>query len=94
MITKNLYHYQAEVIRVIDGDTFDADGAGQLGKAANQILVANNLRDIPTDTVAGKRTLAAETTRPLRIELQQVEARLAPELARKTLEHDFPCGAK
>lgn len=24
MITTNLYHYQAEVIRVIDGDTFDA----------------------------------------------------------------------
>lgn len=24
MITRNLYHYQAEVIRVIDGDTFDA----------------------------------------------------------------------
>lgn len=24
MISNNLYHYQAEVIRVIDGDTFDA----------------------------------------------------------------------
>ena len=32
-------------------------GAG-IGALACAILVANNLRDIPTDTVAGKRTLA------------------------------------
>ena len=36
---------------------FAAVGAGALACA---ILVANNLRDIPTDTVAGKRTLAVK----------------------------------
>ena len=34
-------------------------GAVGVGAIASAILVANNLRDIPTDAVAGKRTLAA-----------------------------------
>jgi len=34
--------------------------AGAVGALACAILVANNLRDIPTDTVAGKRTLAVK----------------------------------
>jgi 1,4-dihydroxy-2-naphthoate octaprenyltransferase len=33
-------------------------GAIGVGCLASAILVANNLRDIPSDTVAGKRTLA------------------------------------
>ncbi len=33
-------------------------GAVAIGSLASAILVANNLRDIPTDTVNGKRTLA------------------------------------
>ena len=33
-------------------------GAVGVGALASAILVANNLRDIPTDTAAGKRTLA------------------------------------
>ena len=35
-----------------------------IGALACAILVANNLRDIPTDTVAGKRTLAVVPRRP------------------------------
>ena len=35
-----------------------------VGALACAILVANNLRDIPTDTVAGKRTLAVRARRP------------------------------
>ncbi|MFL6059958.1 MAG: 1,4-dihydroxy-2-naphthoate polyprenyltransferase [Marmoricola sp.] len=34
--------------------------ASAIGALACSILVANNLRDIPTDTVAGKRTLAVK----------------------------------
>ena len=34
-----------------------------VGALACAILVANNLRDIPTDTVAGKRTLAVRARR-------------------------------
>jgi 1,4-dihydroxy-2-naphthoate octaprenyltransferase len=56
--------------------TFDADSllpavyaAVGIGALACAILVVNNLRDIPTDTVAGKRTLAvvlgADRTRGL-----------------------------
>lgn len=37
---------------------FGVLGAIAIGSLASAILVANNLRDIPTDTVAGKRTLA------------------------------------
>ena len=33
-------------------------GAVAVGMLASAVLVANNLRDIPTDTLAGKRTLA------------------------------------
>ena len=43
------------------GGTVTADawwGGSVLGLLAVAILVANNLRDIPTDSVAGKRTLA------------------------------------
>lgn len=44
-------------------------GAVGIGALACAILVANNLRDVPTDTVAGKRTLAVRigdtTTRRL-----------------------------
>lgn len=38
-------------------------GAG-IGALACAILVANNLRDVPTDTVAGKRTLAVRLGEP------------------------------
>lgn len=37
---------------------FGLAGAVGVGAVASAILVANNLRDIPTDTVSGKRTLA------------------------------------
>ncbi|HET7735642.1 MAG TPA: 1,4-dihydroxy-2-naphthoate polyprenyltransferase [Nocardioidaceae bacterium] len=47
------YFVQAE--RLSLASNWAADGIGALACA---ILVANNLRDIPTDTVAGKRTLA------------------------------------
>jgi 1,4-dihydroxy-2-naphthoate octaprenyltransferase len=46
-------YVQAEEIIAVG--TFAAIGIGALACA---ILVANNLRDIPTDTVSGKRTLA------------------------------------
>ena len=36
-----------------------------VGALACAILVANNLRDIPTDTVSGKRTLAVRSSPPL-----------------------------
>jgi len=49
----------------VQTETFDADSllpslyaAVGVGVLACAILVVNNLRDIPTDTVAGKRTLA------------------------------------
>ena len=49
----------------VQTETFDADSllpslyaAVGVGALACAILVVNNLRDIPTDTVAGKRTLA------------------------------------
>jgi 1,4-dihydroxy-2-naphthoate octaprenyltransferase len=47
------YYVQAE--RLTLAVNWAADGIGALACA---ILVANNLRDIPTDTAAGKRTLA------------------------------------
>jgi len=47
------YFVQAE--RLSLASNWAADGIGALACA---ILVANNLRDIPTDTAAGKRTLA------------------------------------
>lgn len=37
---------------------FGVAGAVAIGSLASAILVANNLRDIPTDTVSGKKTLA------------------------------------
>ena len=52
---------------------FGLAGAGGVGAIASAILVANNLRDIPTDTEHGKRTLAVrlgdERTRQLFTEL-------------------------
>ncbi|GAB3257398.1 1,4-dihydroxy-2-naphthoate polyprenyltransferase [Alteromonas gracilis] len=57
-------YVQAE--RVTAASAYAAIGIGALACA---ILVANNLRDVPTDTLAGKRTLAvrlgAERTRGL-----------------------------
>ena len=44
-----------QTMTVGPGDWFAGIGIGALACA---ILVANNLRDIPTDTIAGKRTLA------------------------------------
>ncbi|MBM6404955.1 1,4-dihydroxy-2-naphthoate polyprenyltransferase [Phycicoccus sp. CSK15P-2] len=52
---------------------FGLAGAVGVGALASAILVANNLRDIPTDTEHGKRTLAVrlgeERTRQLYVEL-------------------------
>ena len=52
-----------------------------IGSLACAILVANNLRDIPTDTVAGKRTLAVRlgdaTTRRLYVGLLALALALA-----------------
>ena len=44
--------------------SFGIAGAVGVGSLATAILVANNLRDIPTDRVAGKRTLAVRLGDP------------------------------
>ena len=63
-------------------------GGVGIGSLACAILVANNLRDIPTDTIAGKRTLAvrlgARGTRRLYGLLMVVATVAVPALAATT----------
>ncbi|MFN8099338.1 MAG: 1,4-dihydroxy-2-naphthoate polyprenyltransferase [Dermatophilaceae bacterium] len=64
-------------------------GACGVGALASAILVANNLRDIPGDTVAGKRTLAVRLgdrgTRVLYVVLVVAAFALAAYAARSTV---------
>ncbi len=64
-------------------------GACGVGALASAILVANNLRDIPGDTVAGKRTLAVRLgdrgTRVLYVGLVAVAFAVAAYAARTSL---------
>ena len=56
-------------------------GAVAIGSLACALLVANNLRDIPTDTLAGKRTLAVRLGDATTRRLYVGQLALAPALA-------------
>ncbi|GAA3003441.1 1,4-dihydroxy-2-naphthoate polyprenyltransferase [Actinokineospora diospyrosa] len=51
---------------------FGAAGAAAMGSFSAAVLVANNLRDVPTDRVAGKNTLAVRLGEPRTRVLYQV----------------------
>jgi 1,4-dihydroxy-2-naphthoate octaprenyltransferase len=63
-------------------------GAVAVGAFSSAVLVTNNLRDIPTDTVSGKTTLAVRLgdtrTRTLHLVLLTIPLLASPVLATRT----------